>query len=218
MTIEPLKLLRAKRLTAVQLPKPATHKNALVKAMLEFVQNKQRWVVIDYQDDLGEKHLVLFYPALGSARTAKAIKGAIDEVLRKIPKEKRVAVSPTADLGQSTRQQVSTAALAAAEAASRRAGTVAEATVSAAAPVPERYQVALVSAGETPEAQAAILAQMAERFSIPEEKLALALQRLPFVMKRNLSHEQAQQLVAILEGIGAMGRIEPMRATASLQG
>lgn len=220
VTIEPLKLLRSKRLTTVQLPKAATHKNPLVKAFLEFVQSKKRWVVIDYQDDLGEKHLVLFYPSMGSARTAKTIKAAIDEVLRKIPKEKRVAVSPTADLGQGTRQQVSTAALAAAEAASRRASGVAEATatVSAAAPARDRYQVALVSAGASPEAQAAILAQMAERFSIPEEKLALALQRLPFVMKRNLSHEQAQQLVAILEGIGAAGRIEAMPATASLQG
>ncbi|MNL62255.1 hypothetical protein D3C87_1862610 [compost metagenome] len=75
----------------------------------------------------------------------------------------------------------------------------------------------LVGAGATPEAQAAIAAQMAARFSIPEEKLALALARLPFVMKRNLSHEQAQQFVSILDGIGATARVEAMPATASLQ-
>lgn len=226
VTIEPLKLLRSKRLATVQLPKSATHKNPLLKAILEFVQSKQRWLVIDYLDDLGEKHMVVFYPSLGSARRAKAVKSAIDEVTRKIPKEKRVSVSPTADLSQSARQQVSTAALAAAEAASRRAGGLeATSTVPVAPPAPapasaaaERYQVALVNAGETPEARAAIAAQMAVRFSIPEEKLAIALQRLPFVMKRNLSREQALQLVAILDGIGAAGRVEVMPATASLQG
>lgn len=221
VTIEPLKLLRAKRLTTLVLPKPATHKNALLKAILEFVQSKQRWLVIDYLDDLGEKHLVAFYPSLGSARAAKAVKTAIDEVHRKIPKEKRVAASPTADLGPSARQQVSTAALAAAEAASRRVGAVeATATVPApsAPPVVERYQVALVGAGDTAEARAAIVTQMAGRFSIPEEKLALALARLPFVMKRNLSYEQARQLVSILEGIGATARAEAMPVTASLHG
>lgn len=224
VTVEPLKLLRSKRLTTVQLPKTATHKNALVKAVLEFIQGKQRWLVIDYLDDLGEKHLVAFYPSLGSARAAKTVKTAIDEVLRKIPKEKRVAAAPTADLGMNGRQTVSDAAIAAAEAASRRVtGFGAQASVPQAAPAPasavaERYQVALVSAGETPEAQASIVAQMASRFSIPEDKLGLALQRLPFVMKRNLSREQALQLVSILDGIGAAGRIEVMPATATLQG
>jgi hypothetical protein len=213
VTIEPLKLLRGKRLTTVVLPKLATHKNPLLKLILEFVQSKRRWVVIDYLDDLGEKHMVLFYPSMGLPQSAKAVKTAIDEVMRKIPKEKRVAATPTADLAPGTRRQASTAALAAAEAASRQAGaTEATAMLPAAAAV-ERYQVTLVDAGDSAEARAAIASQMAARFSIPEEKLTLALARLPFVMKRNLSHEQAQQFVSILDGLGATARVEAMTAT-----
>lgn len=217
VTLEPEKVLRLKKLPSLVLPKPKTYKNAIVSRLMAEVAKRQRYLVVDYLDDLGEKHLVVFQPVGGNPFLAKTVKAAIDEVHRKIPKEKRGASEKPAGL-----QQASDEALAAAEAASRRSmgyGTapMPQATASLAASTGSlpaeggvRYQVVLDHAGATPEEQAAVATQMASLFGIPADKAMAAVQRVPFVAKRNLTADQAQRLVSALTATGASARSEAM--------
>lgn len=215
VTCEPEKTIRLKKLPAVVLPKPRTYKNALVGRLMAEIAKHQRYLLVDYVDDLGEKHMVVFQPVAGNPLVAKAVKEAFDEVHKKIPKEKKGAQAPV-------RQQASDEQIAAAEAATRRAqgrgaatGALAPAPA-APAPAPEvHYQVVLDHAGATAEEQAAVANQMASLFGIPTDKALMAVQRVPFVAKRNLSRDQAERLVLALNATGASARAEAMTPAPS---
>lgn len=218
VSCEPEKVIRLKKLPTVILPKPKTYKNAIVSRVMAELVKRQRYVVVDYLDDLGEKHMVIFQPVAGNPLKAKAIKAAVDEIHKKIPKEKKGAQAPAL-------QQASDDQLAAAEAASRqalargRAGTAPKASVTGSlapstATLPAegevRYQVVLDYAGSTPEEQANVAQQMASLFGIPSDRALAAVQRVPFVAKRNLTLDQAQRLVSALSATGASARAEGM--------
>lgn len=220
VTCEPEKTIRLKKLPAVVLPKPRTYKNALVGRLMAQIAKHQRYLLVDYVDDLGEKHLVVFQPVGGNPLVAKAVKEAFDEVHKKVPKEKKGSQAPV-------RQQASDEQLAAAEAASRQAqgmgrGSVPPGTgalAPAAAVLPSEgellYQVVLDHAGSTPEEQANVAQQMASIFNIPGDKALAAVQRVPFVVKRNLTQDQGQRLVSALSATGAAARAEAMTPAPS---
>jgi len=65
-------------------------------------------------------------------------------------------------------------------------------------------------AGSTPEEQANVAQQMASLFGIPSDRALAAVQRVPFVAKRNLTLDQAQRLVSALSATGASARAEGM--------
>lgn len=212
VSCEPEKVLRLKKLPNLVLPKPKTYKNALIGRVMAELVKRQRYVVVDYLDDLGEKHLVVFQPVGGNPFVAKAVKEAVDEIHKKIPKDKKGG-SQAPGL-----QQASTEQLAAAEAATRQAQgrgaapapttSLAPSTGSLPAEGEVRYQVVLDYAGATPEEQAHVAQQMAGIFGIPADKAMAAVQRVPFVAKRNLSADQAQRLVSALSATGASARAE----------
>lgn len=208
VTCEPEKVIRLKKLPAVILPKPKTYKYALLGKVMGELQKRQRYILVDYLDDLGEKHLVVFQPVAGNPLVAKAVKEAVDEIHKKIPKEKKGTQAPAL-------QQASDEALAAAEAATRRAqgrGTAPIPPVTGALPAEGevRYQVVLDHAGATPEDQAAVANQMASLFGIPSDRALAAIQRVPFVAKRNLTADQAERLVSALNATGGAARAEAM--------
>lgn len=213
VSCEPEKVIRLKKLPSVVLPKPKTYKNAFVGRVMAELAKRQRYVLIDYLDDLGEKHMVVFQAVAGNPLTAKAVKQAVDELHKKIPKEKKGTQAPGL-------QQASDEQMAAAEAASRQAlargrtGTAPMAAVTASlAPSTGgevRYQVVLDHAGSTPEEQANVAHQMASLFGIPGDKALAAVQRVPVVAKRNLTGDQAQRLVSALVATGASARAEAM--------
>ncbi len=217
ISVEPEKVIRLKKLSTVVLPKPKTYKNAIVGRVMAELVKRQRYVVIDYLDDLGEKHLVVFQAVGGNPFVAKAVKAAVDEVHKKIPKDKKGAVEKAPGL-----QQASDEALAAAEAASRQSqgyrsahaapatGALASSTGTLPAAGEVRYQVVLDYAGATPEEQSHVATQMASLFNIPADKAMAAVQRVPFVAKRNLNPDQAQRLVSALTATGASARAEAM--------
>lgn len=114
---DPEKLVRQnKKLSGVILPKPLTHKNKLLKRLFDELQKRRRFVIVDYLNDLGEKNLVLFSATYGNPWIAKAVQASVQEILKKMPKEKKSAGS-----GKLKLTQVSDDAIAAAEAASRQA-------------------------------------------------------------------------------------------------
>lgn len=202
------KVMRLKKLSDVVLPRPPVVKNPLLARLMAEVRKRQRYLVIDYLDDLGQKRLIVLSAVGGNPLKAKAVKEAIEGPLKKIPKEKRVQGSAGGSSGQTSGfQQATDAQIAAAEAASRR-------SYEPAAPVASdevRFQVVLEGAGKGPDEQEAIAQQMASLFSIPPDRAVAALARIPFVAKRNVSEEQAEKLVSALTAIGASARAEAMR-------
>lgn len=228
VSIEPDRLVRHKKLANVKLPPMPTLKHPALKLGYEQLRKLQRYVMFDYLDDMGERHLILFYPMIGhplfgNPPKAKAIKAAIDEPLSKYQKEKKGTKSFAKDGG--------TGKLSKAQPSRPTPTRDLEATVPQAplAPPPEpapvrsapalpmsdlRYQVSLVGAGSTPEEQAAVAQQMAQLFGLPLEKAQAAVQRVPLVVKRNLTEAQADDLYQSLSATGARVSVETMQPTA----
>lgn len=114
---DPEKLVRQnKKFAGAVLPKPLTHKNKLLKRLFDEVQKRRRFIVVDYLNDLGEKNMVLFSATYGNPWIAKAVQASIQEIMKKLPKEKKS--KGTTDKLRLT--QASDDAIAAAEAASRQ--------------------------------------------------------------------------------------------------
>lgn len=227
VSIETDRVMRMKKLPDVKLPPMPKPKQRIVKFGYEQLRKLQRYVMLDYQDDMGERHLIVFYPMIGhhligNPQKAKAMKVAIDEPLAKYQKDKRGTksfsrdggtgkLSKTAPLSEPTAQEV----------------TVPPAPAPAQTPPPPpprlvpqgpvsdlRYQVSLVAAGSTPEEQQAIATQMAQIFNLPLEKAMAAVQRVPLVVKRNLTEAQADDLYQSLTAIGARVSVDVMQPAA----
>ncbi|MNK97604.1 hypothetical protein D3C87_1179470 [compost metagenome] len=73
-----------------------------------------------------------------------------------------------------------------------------------------QYQVVLVGAGKTPDELEAVVQQMVQIFALPLEKAQAAVQRIPLVVKRNLTEAQAGSLYQSLSTIGAQVTVEAM--------
>ncbi|MNY58526.1 hypothetical protein D3C86_1948700 [compost metagenome] len=68
----------------------------------------------------------------------------------------------------------------------------------------------LVGAGKTPDELEAVVQQMVQIFALPLEKAQAAVQRIPLVVKRNLTEAQAGSLYQSLSTIGAQVTVEAM--------
>jgi len=237
-SVEPDRLMRHKKLPNVKLPPAPKLSKSIVKLGYEQLRKLQRYVLLDYQDDMGERHLIVFYPMIGhhligNPQKAKAVKAAIDEPLSKYQKERKGTKSFAKEggAGKSGTGKLSKAAPAPAPAPEVEA-TVPQAPPPSPAPpsppvasppprpVPQgpvsdlRYQVSLVGAGSTPEEQQAIAQQMAQIFGLPVEKAMAAVQRVPLVVKRNLTEAQADELYQSLSSIGARVAVEAIQPAA----
>ncbi|MNY60880.1 50S ribosomal protein L7/L12 [compost metagenome] len=71
-----------------------------------------------------------------------------------------------------------------------------------------------MGAGSTPEEQQAVAQQMAQIFGLPLAKAQAAVQRIPLVVKRNLTEAQADELYSSLSAIGARVSVEATQAAA----
>jgi hypothetical protein len=228
-SIEPDRLLRHKKLAGVKLPPMPTFKKRVLKLGYEQLRKLQRYVMLDYQDDMGERHLIVFYsmighPLLGNPQKAKAIKAAIDEPLNKYNKDKRGTKSfgkggGTGKLSKgydTSAAEVEAKVPQAPPPPAPRPVTPRPVTPRPmAAPVSDlRYQVSLVGAGSTPEEQQAVAQQMAQIFGMPLAKAQAAVQRIPLVVKRNLTEAQADELYSSLSAIGARVSVEATQAAA----
>jgi ribosomal protein L7/L12 len=227
VSLELDRLVRHKKLASVKLPVMPTFKNRMLKVGYEVLRKLQRYVMLDYQDDIGERHLILFYPTLGhpllgNPLKAKAIKASIDDPLSKYQKEKKGTKSfakegGTGKLSRPAAAREATPRETVPPEAPRReaAATVPPAApVGSAAPADDRrFQVSMVSAGSTPEEQSAVAHEMARIFGLPEDKAHAAVQRLPLVIKRNLTEAQAGELYQSLSATGAQIAIEAMSPT-----
>ncbi len=231
-SLEPDRLMRHKKLPNVKLPPMPKLKKRVLKFGHEQLRKLQRYVLLDYQDDMGERHLIVFYPMIGhpligNPQKAKAIKAAIDEPLGKYNKDKRGTKSfgkgggtgklskayepPAAEVEAKVPQAAPAPAPVAARPVTPRPVTPRP----SAAPVSDlRYQVSLVGAGSTPEEQQAVAQQMAQIFGMPLAKAQAAVQRIPLVVKRNLTEAQADELYSSLSAIGARVSVEATQAAA----
>lgn len=221
VSVELDRLMRHKKLPSVKLPPMPTFKKRFLKLSYDQLRKLQRYVVLDYQDDMGDRHLIVFYPMvghpmIGNPPKAKAIKAAIDEPLGKYNKDKKGTKSFAKDGGTGKLSK----------AAKDSASVVEAATVPQAPPPPPpappkparpatvgpvsdlRYQVSLVGAGNSPEEQQAVAQQMAQIFGLPLEKAYAAVQRIPLVVKRNLTEAQADELYQTLSATGARVSVE----------
>lgn len=230
-SVELDRLMRHKKLPSVKLPPMPSLKKRYLKVAYEQLRKLQRYVVLDYQDDMGERHLIVFYPMighpmLGNPPKAKAIKAAIDEPLGKYNKDKKGTKSFAKDGGTGKLSR----------AAKDSAPAVETATVPQAPPPPPpappkparpatvgpvsdlRYQVSLVGAGNSPEEQQAVAQQMAQIFGLPLEKAYAAVQRIPLVVKRNLTEAQADELYQTLSATGARVSVEASSPTGAHSG
>lgn len=231
VSLEMDRQVRHKKLPSVKLPVMPAFKNGLAKSGYELLRKLQRYVSLDYQDDIGERHLILFYPTLGhpllgNPPKAKAIKAAIDEPLGKYNKEKKGTKSfakegGTGKLKGGTGSLAGTGSPAPAARPEPVPAPEPAPAVVAHAPVAEpddrRYQVSMVSAGASPEEQAAVAREMARLFGLPEEKALAALQRLPLVIKRNLTESQASELYHSLNATGAQIAVAAMPPAVGAQ-
>ncbi|MNR82388.1 hypothetical protein D3C86_513630 [compost metagenome] len=227
VSVELDRLMRHKKLPNVKLPPMPSLKRPLLKLSYEQIRKLQRYVVLDYMDDMGDRHLIVFYPMighpmLGNPLKAKAIKTAIDEPFSKYQKDKKGTKSFAKDGGTGKLSKV---------VPPQEPPQVVEATVPPAPPTPPapkpaaprpvpqgpatdlRYQVSLVGAGSSPEEQLAVAQRMAQIFSLPPEKAQAAVQRIPLVVKRNLTESQADDLYQSLSSIGARVSVEAMNPT-----
>ncbi len=235
VSVEPDRLMRHKKLPNVKLPPMPVLSKRILKLGYEQLRKLQRYVLLDYQDDMGERHLILFYPMIGhplfgNPPKAKAIKVAIDEPLSKYQKDAKKGTKSFAKEGGTGKlsrppakeplpQQAETTVPQAPPAAARPAPAPRPAAPQPApmppAPVSDlRYQVSLVGAGSTPEEQQAVAQQMAQLFGLPLEKAQAAVQRMPLVVKRNLTEAQADELYQSLSATGARVSVEAMQAAA----
>ena len=235
VSIEPDRLMRHKKLSNVKLPPMPTLKKKPLKVAYEQLRKLQRYVLLDYQDDMGERHMIVFYPMvghpmIGNPPKAKAIKVAIDEPLGKYQKDKKGTKSFAKDGGTGKLSKESGTGKF--SKASKEAAPGVEATVPQAPPSPPpapprparpatvgpvsdlRYQVSLVGAGRNPEEQQAVAQQMAQIFGLPLAKAQAAVQRVPLVVKRNLTEAQADDLYQSLSATGARVSVEAMQPTA----
>lgn len=191
-TIEPEHLMRLRKLPGVVLPKVRRPKNALLARVARGLERRRKYLVFDYQDDLGQKNAVVFMATLGNPMPLRPVQQAINEVLRKLPREKK-----------GVRMQASEEVIAAAEAASRQALG------------PTRmYQVVIEAAGRTAEERATIAQAIAQLFHADAAKVGAALEDLPMVARRNLTQDQADRWVDSLQGVGARVRREEMGAAS----
>lgn len=218
VTAEPFKNVRPKKIPNVFIPAPIVVKQPLANRLFQALQRLQRLAMFDYLDDLGQKNLIIFMPVLGNPLAVKSLKESVDMVLKTVPKEKRQALLTDTPL----KRQASTAEIEAAVEASRRAElSVDEPSAPPPPPVATspaedvRYLVRLEAAGATPDEQAAISVQMASLFNLPPDKVAAAVSRTPFVIKRNLSYDQAKRFTEALTAIGAIAYAEAMDPTPS---
>ncbi|MNT85044.1 50S ribosomal protein L7/L12 [compost metagenome] len=74
--------------------------------------------------------------------------------------------------------------------------------------------MSLVGAGSSPQEQQAVAQQMAQIFGLPIEKAQAAVQRIPLVVKRNLTEAQADELYQSLSATGARVSVEAVQAAA----
>jgi hypothetical protein len=229
-SIEPDRLMRHKKLPGVKLPAMPSVKRRVLKLGYEQLRKLQRYVLLDYQDDMGERHLIVFYPMighplLGNPQKAKAIKAAIDEPLNKYSKDKRGTKSFGKGGGTGKLSRAHDVSVAEVEAKVPQAAPPPPAARPVtprpvtprpmAAPVSDlRYQVSLVGAGSTLEEQQAVAQQMAQIFGMPLAKAQAAVQRIPLVVKRNLTEAQADELYQSLSSIGARVSVEASQAAA----
>lgn len=232
VTVEPDRLVRHKKLPNVQLPSMPVLKKRMLKLGYEQLRKLQRYVMLDYQDDIGDRHLILFYPMIGHPLIghplrAKAIKAAIDEPLGKYQKEKKGTkrFSKEGGTGKLTASPDPVSERLRENEAPSRQSPPPPAPVRSASttrnPLPLvpthslRYQVVLVGAGSTPEEKAAVAQQMARIFGLPIEKAQAAVERMPLVVKRNLTESQADDLYQSLSATGARVSVEASAAASN---
>ena len=225
ISLETDRLMRHKKLPNAKLPPLPKFKHRVLKLGHEQLRKLQRYVLLDYQDDIGERHMIVFYamfghPLFGNPLKAKAIKAAIDDPFGKYQQEKKGTKSFSKDTGTGKPSK------AIGDDVPREAAAMvpqapppppppsfppppSPPVAPRSAPVSDlRYQVSLIGAGSSSAEREAVAQQMVQLFGIPLVKAQAAVQRMPLVVKRNLTEAQADELYQSLSSTGARVSVE----------
>lgn len=191
-----------------------THRHPLLARVASAIVRRQRVVLIDYLDDLGERNWIVFRDTWMMPGAAALIKQAVEAAMRTVPREKRVqagarGTGSLAQVGATSREDI-----AAAEMASRAllekgahvdggAGTLAPRQVNA------RFDVVLEGMGASPEERERVVEELSRVFGKPPERFRELGTRLPMVIRRDLGDPDARKLRDLLVRAGATVRIHP---------
>lgn len=212
--LETHRTLVAKKPPSVLVTAAKSPKNAYQRIQA-YLRGKMKFVLLDYQDDTGERRLIAFRPPAGNPLKARQITEAIDQALSayrksKAGREEAAKGGQRSIPSQSVTGVFKTSELVAAgiiegnavQPLSRR--TVARVETNQ----EHRYLVVIQHAGESPEDKQRVAEAIATHFNLPPGKAWAVVERAPVVAKRNLSYQDAEHLASEFIALGAMATIE----------
>ena len=236
--LESPRQVMARKLSGVVSPSILSHRQPLVAGIFAEIVRRQRLVLVDYLDDLGERNWVIFHDNWMRPDLAARIKGALDACVHAVPKEKRVQA---ASRGTGSLPQALTGEhVAAAERASRslldegshvdggarkaHVGTTPQGSsprkgfqhhVDRLPVVEVRYDVVLESMGAGAEPHDGVVTELSRLFGKAPERFQELAKRLPVVVRRNLTEADAGRMREVLVRAGAGVRLDPSGGTPS---
>ncbi len=191
-----------------------THRHPLLARVASALVRRQRVVLIDYLDDLGERNWIVFRDTWMMPGAAALIKQAVEAAIRTVPREKRVqaGIRGTGNLAQAggnSREDIAAAEKASRDLLDHGAHVDGAAGRLAARQVDTRFDVVLEGMGSSPEELERVVAELSRIFGKPPERFRELEQRLPMVIRRNQGDSDARQLRDLLVRAGAAVRIDP---------
>lgn len=214
ISLENPRQVNARKLPGV-LPVPVmTHAHPLVAKLCSSLVRRQRVVLVDYLDDLGERNWIVFHDTWMLPGKATRIRSALETAIRSVPKDRRVQAGArgTGSLAQSA--SASRDDLEAAERASQvllveGSHVDGKARGQQRPPVGRRCDVVLEGMGATAQEFDRVVEELARIFGKPPERFRELQARLPMVIRRNLAADEAQRLGDLLGRAGAAVRFDP---------
>ncbi|MEB3188151.1 MAG: hypothetical protein VKP72_12020 [bacterium] len=217
ISLESPRQVNARKLPGV-LPVPVmTHAQPLVAKLFSALVRRQRVVLVDYLDDLGERNWIVFHETWMLPGHAARVRSALEAAIRSVPKDRRVQAGArgTGSLAQAaaaTRNDLEAAERASQVLLVEGSHVDGMARGQQRPPLGRRCDVVLEGMGTTAQEFDRVVEELARIFGKPPDRFRELQARLPMVIRRNLPADEAQRLADLLGRAGATVRFDPTSA------